>query len=281
MIQPIGYVKLHRELASKPIWLKSTAEQKVILITLLMMANFKSNQWEWSGEKFEVLPGQFVTSLDSIAKECGTGISIQNVRTALARFEKLDFLTNESTKNGRLITIANWTLYQDTNKEPNIVDNKDLTKTSQRPNKDLTPKEESNNVNNDKKEKKRSVDYEDIFNHYILSGLIKHTRLTEEMKKGIDLAVKTLGCDAEEMKRMIDRHKEKSIAMKDNDKFKIRSLAEFFGQKKFQSVALICSDYSDDVYGSVKQNTDSGVSRLIKPEMTLEERMLALSMEDR
>lgn len=144
MIQPIGYVKLHRELASKPIWLKSTAEQKVILITLLMMANFKSNQWEWSGEKFEVLPGQFVTSLDSIAKECGTGISIQNVRTALVRFEKLDFLTNESTKNGRLITIANWSLYQDANKEPNIVDNKDLTKTSQRPNKDLTPKEESN-----------------------------------------------------------------------------------------------------------------------------------------
>lgn len=106
---------------------------------------------------------------------------------------------------------------------------------------------------NNQKKQKHWVDYSDIFNHYNSVGLIKHQKLTEEMKKGIDLAVKTLGCDAEEMKRMIDRHKEKSVAMKDNDKFKIRPLAEFFGQKKWQSVALICSDYSDDVYESQRK----------------------------
>lgn len=111
----------------------------------------------------------------------------------------------------------------------------------------------SNNLFNDKeteKEKKHSVDYDDIFNHYLKAGLINHKKLTVEMKKGIDTAIKTLDCDVEEMKRMIDRHKEKSIAMKDNDKFKVRSLSEFFGQKKWQSVALICSDYSDDMYQS-------------------------------
>lgn len=174
MIQPIGFIQLHRELASKPIWLKSTAEQKVILVTLLMMANFKSNQWEWKGEKFEVLPGQFVTSLESITKECGQGVSIQNVRTALTRFEKLDFLTNESTKSGRLITIANWSLYQCVNKDTNKDTNKDLTKTSQRPNKDLTPKEESNKEKKDDKEVYRSfahlslskIDFEKLKENY-------------------------------------------------------------------------------------------------------------------
>lgn len=153
MIQPIGFIKLHRELASKPIWLKSTVEQKVILVTLLMMANFKSNEWEWKGEKFEVKPGQFITSLDSIVKECGKGVSIQNVRTALTRFEKLDFLTDKPTKEGRLITIANWDLYQVDNKQPNKPNNKDLTKGSQTPNKDLTPKEEGNKDNKEKNEK--------------------------------------------------------------------------------------------------------------------------------
>lgn len=133
-----GWIKLHRVLLDKPIWQKSTPEQKVILVTLLMMANHKENEWEWQGEKFRVKPGQMVTSLESIKRECGKGITIQNIRTALNRFEKYGFLTNESTKTGRLISIVNWSLYQDCDDETNKEDNKDLTKNQQRPNKDLT-----------------------------------------------------------------------------------------------------------------------------------------------
>lgn len=138
MIQPIGYLKLHRELYSKPIWKQSTPEQKVVLMTLLAMAWFKPNEWEWKGEKFKTTPGQFVTSIQSIMDDCGKGISIQNVRSSLKRFEKLGFLTNRSTKQGRLITIANWALYQSDDDTPT----KRSTKTQQRPNKDPTPKEE-------------------------------------------------------------------------------------------------------------------------------------------
>lgn len=103
-----GWVKLYRCLVEKCIWLQSTPEQKVILITLLTMANHKEKQWEWNGKKFDIMQGQFVTSLDQLAKKCGIGIRIQHVRTALVRFEKLEFLTNQSTKTGRLITIVNW-----------------------------------------------------------------------------------------------------------------------------------------------------------------------------
>lgn len=145
------------------------------------MANFNPNQWEWKGEKYEVKPGQFITSLDSIVKECGKGISTQNVRTALIRFEKLGFLTNEPTKEGRLVTIANWSLYQCDNKQPNKPNNKDLTNDSQTPNKDLTPKEECNKVKKEKNvfipptleeiqayitEKGYNVDANKFFNYY-------------------------------------------------------------------------------------------------------------------
>lgn len=133
-----GWIKLYRELLDKPIWLESTPEQKVILITLLMMANHKEKQWEWKGKKFKANPGQFVTSLDSIVRKCGKGISIQNVRTAIVRFQKYNFLTNESTKVNRLITIVNWSVYQSGNNQTNIDINKELTKTSQSTNKDLT-----------------------------------------------------------------------------------------------------------------------------------------------
>ncbi len=137
-----GWLKLHRDLMDKPIWKQSTPEQKSILITLLMMADYEPNEWEWQGQTFATKPGQFVTSLEKIAQKAGRGISIQNVRTALVRFEKLEFLTNESTKTGRLISIVNWGLYQTKDDKPNKAANRRLTKTSQRPNKDLTPNKE-------------------------------------------------------------------------------------------------------------------------------------------
>jgi hypothetical protein len=151
MIQPIGYFKLWRELYSKPIWLNSTPVQKVILMTIMAMVNFRPNKWEWQGQQFELQEGQVITSLENIVKDSGQGVTIRNVRTALNRFEKLGFLTNVSTKTGRLITIDNWGLYQGNGVEGDKATDKDLTKKRQRPDKDLTPKEE---VKKDKEGKK-------------------------------------------------------------------------------------------------------------------------------
>ena len=133
-----GWIKLYRELLDKPIWFESTPEQKVILITLLLMANHDGRQWEWQGKQYYAGPGQFVTSLSKIAEKAGPGISMQNVRTALKRFEKFNFLTNQSTKVNRLITIVNWGVYQENPNEPNKATNSQLTKSQQRANKELT-----------------------------------------------------------------------------------------------------------------------------------------------
>lgn len=133
-----GWIKLYRELGDKPIWLESTPEQKVILITLLMMANHDSKEWEWMGKPYKAEAGQFVTSLQRIAAKSGKGISIQNVRTALKRFEKYDFLTDESTKVNRLITIVNWGIYQGSADKANKAINSQLTDYQQSANSQLT-----------------------------------------------------------------------------------------------------------------------------------------------
>jgi hypothetical protein len=146
-----GYIILYRCLLNKPIWKLSTPEQKTILVTLLLMVNHAEKEWEWQGQKYIVKPGQMVTSLESITKACGKGISVQNVRTALLRFEKLQFLTNESTKTGRLITVTNWDTYQIELRESNKETNNQLTNDQQTGNKDLTT---NNNDNNDKNDKK-------------------------------------------------------------------------------------------------------------------------------
>lgn len=161
-----GWFKLHRELFEKAIWQSSTPEQKVILITLLGMANHQGKEWEWKGKQFKAMPGQFVTSIDSIIERCGKGISTQNVKSAIKKFEKYDFLTNESTKTGRLITIVNWGLYQGLENESNQQSNRQVTDdqptsnqqvTDRSPtgNRQVTPNKNDKNVKNDKNDKER------------------------------------------------------------------------------------------------------------------------------
>lgn len=162
----VGYLKLWRSLVDKPIWRQSTPEHKAILIQLLVMADFTENEWEYRNVTYNTKPGQFVTSLKNIAEECGKGISVQNVRSALARFERLGFLTNQSTKSNRLITIVNWGVYQSndiiTIKDANNVRNSLVTNDQQRGNKEVTTKEEvkklrSKEGKNIKKEDSKSV----------------------------------------------------------------------------------------------------------------------------
>lgn len=150
-----GWIKLHRCLFNKAIWQNSTPEQKVILITLLGMANHKGKEWEWKGKQFKAEPGMLVTSLDSICTRCGKGISVQNVRSALNKFEKYEFLTQEVTKTGRLINIVNWGIYQGGFEEGNKDTNKEVTKNQQTGNKEVTTNKNDKNINNDNNVRER------------------------------------------------------------------------------------------------------------------------------
>lgn len=140
-----GWIKLHRCLFEKAIWQNSTPEHKVILITLLGMANHSGREWEWKGKQFKAEPGMLVTSLESISTKCGKGISIQNVRSALKKFENYEFLTQEVTKTGRLINIVNWGSYQGNNEEGNKQPNKQVTNDQQSTNKEVTKSQQTAN----------------------------------------------------------------------------------------------------------------------------------------
>ncbi len=188
-----GFVALYRELLAKPIWQKSTPEQKVILVTILLMANHAESEWEWGGQKFKVMPGQKITSLESIAREAGKGITIQNVRSALVKFQKYEFLTNESTKTGRLITIVNWRSFQLGKNKPNKAVNKEVTKTQQTGNKQVTPNNNDNNNNNDNKSIYSASELE-VLAIWNAKGIVQHSE-TESLRKEIAKALTTFGKD--------------------------------------------------------------------------------------
>ena len=108
--------------------------------------------------------------------------------------------------------------------------------------------------------------YTETFNYYLSKeNLIKHTKLTEPMKKSIDKAIKTYGLNFEYIKRIIERHSEKVEETKNKTEFKIsvRTIAELFGQKKFKSEDLICSDYLDEIYKNEKVKEKKQFTRQI------------------
>ena len=150
-----GWLKIWRELLSKPIWKLSSPEQAKVLITVMLLANHEENEWEWKGKKYSCKPGQLVTSLNSLADACGNGVSIKNVRTSLERFEKLGFLANESAKTGRLITIVNWEKYQGETGRPGKVTGKDPAKRRQSTGKEPATNKKDKNDKKDKNERKK------------------------------------------------------------------------------------------------------------------------------
>lgn len=135
-----GYIKLYRKIKDSSLWKGLNSKQRDILINLLMMANHKENKWIFNGIEYNLKPGQMITSLESIKKECAKDVSTQNIRTCLLKLEKNGFLTNESTNQNRLITIINWELYQGHERNQQTE--------TQSANKKVTT---NNNVNNDKK----------------------------------------------------------------------------------------------------------------------------------
>ncbi|WP_421136142.1 hypothetical protein [Staphylococcus warneri] len=187
-----GWIQLHRKILKSPMYRMLNSKQRDVMMTVLLLANHESNTWEFRGEIYSVKPGQFITSLDSLKEHCASDVSIQNIRTALLKLEKHGFLTNESTKKNRLITVVNWGLYQSTDDDANKEINRQPTKSQQ------TTNNNDNNDNNDKNEIK------DIFDFWNSLEIVKHRELTQKMKSSISARLKNIS--VEEMKEAINNY---------------------------------------------------------------------------
>jgi hypothetical protein len=145
-----GWIKLHRCLLEHPLWLNSTARQKVVLVTLLMLANHAEKKWEWQGKPYTCKPGQLITSLESLRKKCESRLTIQNLRSALKRFEIMGFINRQSNKHHSLITICNWECYQNNNDMTNTSGNVQLTNAQQTANFQLTTNKNDKECKNER-----------------------------------------------------------------------------------------------------------------------------------
>ena len=104
-----GHIKLHRALTEWG-WYKDLPTCKLWLHVLLR-ANYKA--CEWKG--IEIPRGAFATSYTELAAE--SGLSVQQVRTALGKLKKTGEITVETNRHYTVITVSKYDEYQSTERD--------------------------------------------------------------------------------------------------------------------------------------------------------------------
>lgn len=79
---------------------------KILFIHCLLRANWQETKWHG----ITLHPGQFITSLESLAKE--TKLSIRQVRVALDHLKMTGEVTSKAHARFRIITVVKWGDYQ-------------------------------------------------------------------------------------------------------------------------------------------------------------------------
>lgn len=99
-----GFIKLWRELAEKEAY--RDIKERLVFIHLLIVAEWK--QTERRGCRLN--PGDVLITVKEL--EAATGLSAQEVRTALNKLTKQQTINKRTTNQYSIITIENWRKYQ-------------------------------------------------------------------------------------------------------------------------------------------------------------------------
>lgn len=135
-----GYVYIHRKIVDWE-WYDDI-NTRALFLHLIFVANWKDRKWRGVSIK----RGQRLTSYSKLADE--TNLSIQQTRTALDNLQSTGEITRESTSQYTIITVKNYDMYQQDNKQ----DNKQITNEQQTSNTRVTTN------NKEKKDKNIDID---------------------------------------------------------------------------------------------------------------------------
>lgn len=177
-----GYIKEYRKIVD---WEWYTDVNTCHLFRhCLYKANIEDKKWRGQF----VARGSFITSLEHLSHE--TGLSIQQVRTALNKLKSTNELTSTSTSHNTVITVNNYDLYQDIN----MRDNKRITNEQQTNNKQITTTKECKEYKNEKNIRERE---REILEKYLLN------RKKAKPIENIDAYIDNIKPDS--LKRLIEK----------------------------------------------------------------------------
>ena len=154
-----GHIKLHRALTEWG-WYKDLPTCKLWLHVLLR-ANYKACAWK----DIEIPRGAFATSYAALSVE--SGLSVQQVRTALGKLKKTGEITVETNRHYTVITVSKYDEYQSTERD-------EVTEPAKCPPKPKAPKPE----------KPKEADWTERFNEPVRSTVEDWLRYKAERREG-------------------------------------------------------------------------------------------------
>ena len=128
-----GWIKLHRGIFDH--WIASDPECLCVWLRMLTDANFEDKKHLFNGALIEIKRGQIIFGLEAWSAK--TGVTISKLRRLLDMLEKDRMIDRQKTNKYSLISILNYSLYQDD-------DRQNASKTQADDKQTATPKELKN-----------------------------------------------------------------------------------------------------------------------------------------
>ena len=129
-----SWVKLYRKMVSWR-WFTDVNTSHFFLYCLFT-ANWEDKDWR----TLKIPKGSFVSSLKKMAE--GSGLTQQEVRTAIKKLESTGEIQKKSTNGFTIISVCNYAIYQDTQEQQQQTSNKRATNGQQTNNKRATTTKE-------------------------------------------------------------------------------------------------------------------------------------------
>lgn len=178
MDKDTGWIKSYRSLLDWEWW----DDFNVTRLWITILHSVNHDQKSWKGHVIEA--GQMITSLASLSEK--SGLSIQEIRTALNKLKSTGEITSEATNKNTLITVVKWADFQSdertTNTQSNTQVNNQATSDQQTINKQSTTNKNDKNEKNDK-----NIDYLSVIRlfHETCPSFPQVRSVSESRKKAI------------------------------------------------------------------------------------------------
>lgn len=104
-----GWIKLHRKILENPVICKD-ADHFYLWCYLLLSATHQEITAVFNGKKITLMPGQLITGRKAISTK--TGVNESKTQRVLKKFEIEHQIEQQTNRHNRLITIINWSDYQ-------------------------------------------------------------------------------------------------------------------------------------------------------------------------
>ena len=113
-----GYIKLYRKVTESIVWTNS--DMLKLWVLCLTKAAHTERKFLFNGNELKLDPGEFVTGRDSLAEEFNKGakpkdkVASKTLWRHLKKMEKDEMLSIQSNNRYSVVSICNWSEYQQT-----------------------------------------------------------------------------------------------------------------------------------------------------------------------